>query len=139
LTTTQQKVYLEGLREWELAANVKFVPHTNQTHWILFAYNTNTFDTISSGYNPQVVVVNNLSRAQVCHQMGHSFGLTHENTRLDQTNHILVVTNNIFDKTNNLHWFGIDSASVTNGAYDFESVMHLPWDFASVQAGVLAT
>ena len=35
------KTYLDGLREWELAANVKFVPHTNQTHWILFTYNTN--------------------------------------------------------------------------------------------------
>ncbi len=38
LTTAQQQTYLDGLREWELAANVKFVPHTNQTHWILFDY-----------------------------------------------------------------------------------------------------
>ncbi len=26
LTATQQVTYLDGLREWELAANVKFVP-----------------------------------------------------------------------------------------------------------------
>src|ERR1700720_4478169 len=41
LTAAQQKTYLDGLREWELAANVQFVPHTNQTRWILFTYNTN--------------------------------------------------------------------------------------------------
>ena len=39
LTAAQTNTYLDGLREWELAANVSFVPHTNQTHWILFTYN----------------------------------------------------------------------------------------------------
>ena len=33
----------------------------------------------------------------------------------------------------------VDPTTVTNGAYDFESVMHLPWDFASVQPGVVPT
>src|SRR5690242_1384169 len=60
LSAAQQRGYLDGLREWELAANVKFVPHTNQTRWILFVYNTNTFDSVSTGYSPQVVTVNNL-------------------------------------------------------------------------------
>src|SRR5262252_9139894 len=69
LTAAQQKTYLDGLREWELAANVKFVPHTNQSRWILFTYNTNGFDNVSTGYNPQIVSVDNLSRAQVCHEM----------------------------------------------------------------------
>src|ERR1017187_35809 len=39
LPPAKTNTYLSGLREWELAANVKFVPHTNQTHWILFTYN----------------------------------------------------------------------------------------------------
>ena len=101
--------YLDGLREWELAANVKFVPHTNQTHWILFAYNTNCLDYVSGGsHNPQVVTVSSLSRAQVCHEMGHSFGFTHENIRPDATNYITVLTNNIADEPTNIYWFTID-------------------------------
>jgi hypothetical protein len=71
LTPAQQKTYLDGLREWQLAANVQFVPHTNQTHWILFTYNTNWIDNVSSSTNPQVVTISSLSRAQVCHEMGH--------------------------------------------------------------------
>ena len=32
LTAAQTNAYLNGLREWELAANVTFVPHTTQSH-----------------------------------------------------------------------------------------------------------
>jgi hypothetical protein len=138
LTAAQKQTYLDGLREWELAANVKFIPHTNQTRWILFDYNTNGFANVSSGYTPQVVTVSSLSRAQVCHEMGHSFGFTHENIRPDQTNYLTVLTNNI-NNLSNLFWFTIDPNSVTNGPYDFESVMHLGRDFDSAQPGVLDT
>ena len=137
LTAAQQQTYFDGLREWQLAGHVQFVPHTNQTHWILFAYNTNGFDNVSSSTNPQVVSVSSLSRAQVGHEMGHSFGFTHENIRTDQANYLTVISNNV--TPGNLQFFQIDPASVTNGNYDFESVMHLSWDFASLQQGVLAT
>ena len=136
LTAAQQQTYLDGLREWELAANVKFIPRTNQTRWILFAFNSNNFNNVSVGYNPQVVNISSLSRAQVGHEMGHSFGFTHENVRSDQTNFITVLSNNV--SSGNLGSFQIDPTSVTNGTYDFESVMHLGWDFASTQPGVLA-
>lgn len=140
LTLAEKQTYLDGLREWELAADVKFVPHTNQANWILFCYNTNFLDYVAGGsYNPQVVTVSSLSRAQVCHEMGHSFGFTHENIRPDATNDILVLTNNISDEPSNIYWFTIDPTSVTNGNYDYESVMHLGWDFDSTNPGVLAT
>ncbi len=45
-----------------------------------------------AGYNPQVVSVASLSRAQVCHEMGHSFGLQHENIRPDAASFITVLT-----------------------------------------------
>src|ERR1022692_2780718 len=57
LTAAMKQTYLDGLREWELAANVKFVPHTNQTRWILFTYNTNFLDFVAAGYSPQLVTV----------------------------------------------------------------------------------
>ena len=140
VTPAEQPTYLNGLREWELAANVKFIPHTTQTRWILFSYNTNFQDYVSGGsYNPQMVTVSSLSRAQVCHEMGHSFGFTHENIRTDATNYVLVLTNNIYGVSSNLIWFTIDPTSVTNGHYDYESVMHLGWDFDSTNPGVTAT
>jgi hypothetical protein len=137
LTNAQTNTYLDGLREWELAANVKFVPHTNQTRWILFSYNTNFLDFVSGGsYNPQMVTISSLSRAQVCHEMGHSFGFNHENIRPDAANFITVLTNNITGESTNIFWFTVDPTTVTNGNYDYESVMHLGWDFDSTNPGV---
>ncbi len=137
LTAAQTNTYLNGLREWELAANVKFVPHTNQANWILFSYNTNFLDFVSgASYSPQLVTVSSLSRAQVCHEMGHSFGFNHENIRPDATNYIAVLTNNIADEPSNIYWFTPDLTTVTNGNYDYESVMHLGWDFDSTNPAV---
>src|ERR1022692_4206127 len=95
LTAAETNPYLAGLREWELAANVKFVPHTNQTLWILFTYNTNFQNTFYGNYSPQVVDISSLSRAQVGHEMGHSFGFNHENIRPDQTNYLIIISNNV--------------------------------------------
>jgi hypothetical protein len=137
LTPAETNTYLNGLREWQLAANVQFVPHTNQTRWVLFAYNTNWIDNVSSSTNPQIVTIASLSRAQICHEMGHSFGFTHENIRPDQTNYLTVLSNNV--ASGYLSYFQIDPGSVTNGPYDFESVMHLGWDFGATNPGVAAT
>ncbi len=137
LSAAQTNTYLDGLREWELAANVKFVPHTNQLRWILFSYNTNFLDFVSGGsYSPQMVTVSSLSRAQVCHEMGHSFGFNHENIRSDATNYVAVLTNNIANEPSNIYWFTPDLTTVTNGTYDYESVMHLGWDFDSTNPAV---
>jgi hypothetical protein len=87
LSPAETNTYLDALREWELGGDVKFVPHTNQPNWILFSYNTNFLDHVSGGsYSPQLVTVSSLSRAQVCHEMGHSFGFNHENIRPDAAN-----------------------------------------------------
>ena len=139
LTAAQQQTYFDGLREWELAANVKFVPHTNQTHWILFDYNTNYLDHVFPGTNPQVVTIASLSRSQVCHEMGHSFGFNHENIRPDAANHITVLTNNIADEPDNIVFFTVDPTTFPYGNYDYESVMHLSWDFNSTNPGEAPT
>jgi len=140
LTAAEQQTYLNGLREWELAGNVQFVPHTTQTNWILFTYNTNFVDHVTGGsYSPQIITVSSLSRAQVCHEMGHSLGFNHENIRTNAATYITVLTNNITDEPANIIFFTIDPTTVSYGNYDYESVMHLGWDFASTNPGVLAT
>ena len=138
LTTAQSNTFFNGIREWQLAANVQFVPHTTQSHWVLFTYNTNFIDMASGTTNPQVVTVSSLSRGQVCHEMGHSLGFQHENIRYDRTNYLTVLTNNI-SPSSNLVFFAIDPTTVTNGAYDFESVMHLGDNFSSIDPSNLYT
>lgn len=140
VTTVEQTTYLNALREWELAAGVQFVPHTNQANWIVFSYDTNFLDYVAGGSkSPQIITVSSLSRAQVCHEMGHSFGFNHENIRTNAPTYITVLTNNITNEPVNIFYFTVDPTTVPYGNYDYESVMHLGWDFASINPGTNAT
>ena len=135
ITAAEQEVYLDGMREWELAANVHFVPYTNQPQFVLlrFDYQQGT-DTFVLG-NPPVMTVDTLSRSQVGHETGHLLGFQHEHVRIDRNNFITVNFTNLISDASDTNGSGeqgggilglylIDSNSTPNGAYDFESVMH---------------
>jgi hypothetical protein len=139
LTTAEQQTYLDGLREWELAAKIQFIPYTNQTNWIFFSYAPGTFiDEYNVSSVPWTVTVSVLSRSQICHEMGHVLGLEHENIRVDKATYLTVLTNNVYPSSN-IYWFTIDPTGQTNGPYDFESVMHLANNFSSIDPSNLYT
>jgi hypothetical protein len=119
-----------------LAANVLFVPRTTQTQYVLFKYVQYGPNRVS-GSQPQVVEIGSLMRGQICHEMGHSFGLEHEHQRPDRDAYIDVLEENIV--SGNEHLFEIAAATTVFGPYDFESVMHYGRDVVSVQPGVLDT
>ena len=125
ITSTQKSVILAGLREWELAANVKFVPYTNQTNYVLLQY---TNDGSASGFcllgTPATMMLHGLARGLMCHEGGHLLGLQHEHQRTDRNSYIVINLNNIIGGTNGEAAFDIDSNSTPFGPYDFESVMH---------------
>lgn len=136
LSAAQQQTYLNALREYELAANVHFIPRTTESQDILFNYDPNGFDQYF-GSNPQTVAVNSLTRGQILHEMGHSFGLRHEMTRSDQGTYVNVLTANI--TSGNQHWFNVDPNATSQGSYDYESVMHFGRNLFSVDPPNLDT
>ncbi len=136
ITAAEQSIYLAGMKEWELAANVHFIPYTNQANYVLlrFDYIQGT-DTYVASFPQTVMTVDTLSRAQVCHETGHLLGLQHEHVRTDRTNFITVNFTNLIGSggggTNSSgegasvsNLYVIDTNSTSFGAYDFESVMH---------------
>jgi hypothetical protein len=136
LSVAQRKTYLDGIREWELAGNVQFIPRTTETNYVFLKYDPLGPNRVS-GANPQIVEINALTRAQICHEMGHSLGLNHEHIRPDRNSFVTVQTANI--SAGNAFWFDIDATGVSNGTYDFESVMHFSRDLFSINPGVLDT
>jgi parallel beta-helix repeat protein len=134
VSAAEQVVYLDGMKEWGLSANIQFVPWTTQTNHVIldldYLQGTNTYYASV----PPVMTIDNLSRAQVCHETGHLLGFQHEHVRVDRNNYIIVNFTNIDSgPTTNGNGEGagnvtnlylIDSNSTPNGSYDFESVMH---------------
>ncbi len=69
LGVARRKAYLDGVREWELAANIHFPPRTTGAHCVIPKYDP-FGPNRASGTNPQAVGVNALTRARICHEMG---------------------------------------------------------------------
>ncbi len=133
LSAAQKETYLDGLREWELAANVHFKPRESEIDYILFKYSPGGPNLVS-GTQPQTVEINLLTRGQICHEMGHSLGLEHEHQRPDRDGFITVLYPNI--TSGNSGAFDILSGSISFGAYDFESVMHYGRDVYTTTPGL---
>lgn len=136
LSAEQKETYLDGLREYELAGNITFIPRTPETQYVLFKYSP-TGPNLVSGSNPQVVEINLLTRGQICHEMGHSLGLEHEHQRADRNDFIQVNYGNVVPGNNSI--FDVLPTAVPFGTYDFESVMHYGRDVLSTQPGALDT
>lgn len=134
LTPAQRQTYLDGIREWELAGAVQFIPRTTEADYVYLKYDPLGPNRVS-GSQPQIVEINALTRSQICHEMGHSLGLNHEMIRPDRNDYVNVLTQNI--SAGNSFWFDIDPNGVMRGTYDFESVMHFSRDLFSIQPGVL--
>lgn len=132
VTAQQRQVYLDGMREWELAAKITFVPYTNQNNYVIlrFDYGQGT-NTYVAG-NPAIMTIDSLSRAQICHETGHLLGFQHEHVRTNRDNYITIDFSNLQSGGSGegpggggiSNLYVIDSNSIAYGAYDFESVMH---------------
>ena len=147
VSAAEQAVYLDGMREWGLSANIQFVPWTTQTNHVIldldYLQGTNTYVATV----PAVMTIDNLSRAQICHETGHLLGFQHEHVRTDRNSYIIVNFTNIdTGQTTNSSGEGsgsvtnlyvIDSNSIANGAYDFESVMHYGRTLFSINPATL--
>ena len=138
ITATESNVILAGLREWELAGKVKFVPYTNQANYVLLQF---TNDGSGTGFcligTPFTMMLHGLARGLMCHEGGHLLGLQHEHQRIDRNNYIVVNFANISgDTTTNQDGgaaeFLVDSNSTPFGPYDLQSVMHYsPFTFTN--------
>jgi len=124
------QIYLDGIREWELAGNISFIPHTTETNFLLLKYDPTSGINQVYGINPVVMRISSLTRGQVVHESGHALGLEHEHVRSDRDTFIRVFTNNICCGAEFL--YTIVTNGTAHGAYDHESVMHYSRNLFSI-------
>lgn len=132
ITPEQQEVYLDGMREWELAANITFIPHTSESNYVILRFHPGEGTNTYVASDPPVMTIDSLSRAQICHETGHLLGFQHEHVRTNRDDYITVNFDNLqagvagegpgSGGISNL--YVIDTNSTSYGPYDFESVMH---------------
>ncbi|MBC7874493.1 MAG: RICIN domain-containing protein [Ferruginibacter sp.] len=117
---------LRAIDDLNSATNIRLVPYTGQKDYIRIMY---TSDIGYGGISPigriggeQIIYITRQSTSKtIVHELMHSLGFWHEQSRHDRDSYIKINWSNI-DSTK-MHNFQIEPGT-TSGAYDYESVMH---------------
>jgi astacin len=110
-----------------MAGVVKLVPRTSESAYVYFYRSPSAGQCASSvgrlGYGQYLYVGDSCAAGNLIHEIGHAFGLWHEQSREDRNNHVVI------------NWANIDSSATYNfnqnisdgddiNAYDYGSIMH---------------
>jgi len=107
---------------------IRFSPRTNEPSYISFYRGSGCSSPV--GYRPGRV--NRISLASGCwytgiamHEMGHSMGFYHEQSRPDRDQNVRIIWNNIqSDMRYNFNKFTTSTIDSLGTPYDFQSMMH---------------
>ncbi|MCB0167524.1 MAG: M12 family metallopeptidase [Anaerolineae bacterium] len=133
VTTINQTRMIASMLEWENVANIDFRPRNEEANYIHIQNSTGNNSAVGMQGGKQVINIFNWnSRFTIVHELGHTLGLWHEQSRPDRNNYIRINLGNI--QNGQSGQFSIRQAAdvYSKGAYglsdeetyDFDSIMH---------------
>jgi uncharacterized protein (TIGR03437 family) len=128
-SVTNTKPLLDGIAQWNSMTPLQVVPRTDQPNYVHFT--AVSIDAACESYvgmigGPQDIGVTGACTAgSYAHEIGHAFGLLHEQQRMDRNNYVTVLYGNI-DKRFVSNYYQ-STSSAASGYYDFGSIMHYPY------------
>ena len=114
--------------EWAInhvssSTNLCLVPRTTQTDYIQFISGSGCASYVGKQGGRQDIVIGSCSKGSIAHEILHSAGLWHEQSREDRDNYITINWSNIQDgKSHNFNKHVSDGTDI--GTYDYGSIMH---------------
>lgn len=113
-------------------SNIQFVAYTTQTDYVSFYFNPNDFSgeceaiVGRAGGEQQVGGSGTCSLATILHEMGHTIGLWHEQSRPDRDTYISVNYNNLIKGSISNFNQIYDNAQTFGTLFDYASIMEYP-------------
>ncbi len=126
VSTVEEKAFLDGAAEWATFANIHFIPWTTQANYVTIFVGQGLEGGESEvgmvgGQQFLQIGPNSWNRPTICHELGHTLGLVHEQQRSDRDNYVTILTTNIIPGQEGNFVELPDSRNET--PYDFLSIM----------------
>ncbi len=133
VNSTNQSRAIAAMAEIEAVANIDFVPRTDQVNYIKFLdANGNSSPVGMQGGEQTIRMFNWSYRFIIVHELMHSLGFFHEQSRTDRNTYVTIQTANIEEGKEHNFDLEVGTEAFPRGAYglagdrtyDFDSVMH---------------
>lgn len=124
----------EAITHWQAHSAVRFVTRTTQTNYVTFRSGDGCSSHVGLiGFQQYISISTACSTGNIIHEIGHTVGLWHEQSRADRSNHINIRWENI--TSGKEHNFKTYIESGQDGfdyrRFDFNSIMmYGPYDFS---------
>ena len=137
-----QQIIPAAIAEWQSRIPLKLVPRTTERNYVRFVKVSGDFACASAlgmrGGEQLLQVTDVCSTGNMIHELGHTFGLLHEQERLDRNQFVAVLYANIDKRF--ISAYDQSSASKDLGYYDYDSIMHYgPSGFSRIGLTTLET
>ena len=131
LKGVEKQAVRDAMNLWQDVSGLKFVPRTNQRDFIHFIRSTGNWSYIGRiGGKQDIGIVSWNSIHTIAHEIAHSVGWYHEQSRPDRNQYIQVKWASITPGYE--HNFAVVPDAQTYKPYDFLSIMHYPaWAFSA--------
>ncbi len=116
-------IAISAMSEWEAVANIDFRARNAEANYIHIQDSTANNSEVGMIGGKQIInIVSWGTKFRIVHELGHSLGVYHEQSRSDRGNYVTINWANITEgKEGN---FEIRDDSSHYGPYDFDSMMH---------------
>lgn len=121
----QRELILQAIQHIHEQTNLKLVSRTNENDYVTFITGDGCWSRIGRCSGKQSINIGGCGFGSIVHEILHTAGLWHEQSREDRNEHVTILWENIKpDKTNNFERHISDGIDI--GQYDCNSIMHYP-------------